>query len=113
MATDAAKLGSSRYEAVRKLSARYFAEIGTALAGRGTLADDFERDPEFRECRYVVRMCERIAEKIGQPSVTVREVLRVERGASGHVDYQRKFALYCAELEADVENNIKGMDTKK
>ena len=43
MATDAAKLGSSRYEAVRKLSARYFAEIGTALAGRGMSCNTWKK----------------------------------------------------------------------
>lgn len=33
-----------------------------------------------------------------RPQVTVKEVHRVERCATGHVDYSQKFALYCAEL---------------
>lgn len=39
-------------------------------------------------------------------AVIVEEVRRVERCASGHVDYSQKFALYCAELA------LKGADGK-
>lgn len=35
---------------------------------------------------------------LGKQPVPITQVVRVERSASGHVDYQRKFALYCAEL---------------
>ena len=34
----------------------------------------------------------------GLGPIPITEVVRVERCASGHIDYQRKFALYCAEL---------------
>jgi hypothetical protein len=34
----------------------------------------------------------------GLQPIPISAVVRVERCASGHVDYQRKFALYCAEL---------------
>lgn len=81
---------------MRKGTEVFFDEIGAALAARGSLPDDFKRDPEYKECRYVVRMCQKIAGLIGD--VSVKDVLRVERCAAGHVDYQRKFALYCLEL---------------
>lgn len=32
------------------------------------------------------------------PPVTIDDIKRVEGWASGHIDYSRKFALYCAEL---------------
>lgn len=35
---------------------------------------------------------------IGRAPVTVNDVMRVENTASGHCDYVRKFALYCAEM---------------
>jgi len=34
----------------------------------------------------------------GLPAVTMDAIARVESNACGHVDYSRKFALYCAEL---------------
>jgi hypothetical protein len=34
------------------------------------------------------------------PPLTVDEIERVEMSATGHVDYTKKFALYCAELAA-------------
>lgn len=34
----------------------------------------------------------------GLPNVTVAQIIRVETQACGHVDYARKFSLYCAEL---------------
>ncbi len=34
----------------------------------------------------------------GLPQVTLRQVIRVENQACGHVDYAHKYALYCAEL---------------
>ena len=77
----------------------FYDEIGELLKLRGSVKDDFTRDPEYRECRYVVRMCKRMAEKIGRPGIGINEVLSVERSASGHVDYQSKFALYCRELQ--------------
>jgi hypothetical protein len=77
----------------------FYEAIGAALKARGSISDDFERDPAYKECRYVVRMCQRMAEMISRPDVGLIEVMRVERGASGHCDYQRKFAMYCRELQ--------------
>lgn len=37
----------------------------------------------------------------GLEPVGMEEVVRVETTATGHVDYTRKFALYCAELVLD------------
>ncbi|WP_030188203.1 hypothetical protein [Streptomyces violaceorubidus] len=34
----------------------------------------------------------------GRPAVSLDDVVQVERQASGHSDYSRKFAFYCAEL---------------
>ena len=34
----------------------------------------------------------------GLPFVTSEEIAKADRCAAGHVDYSRKFALYCAEL---------------
>lgn len=34
----------------------------------------------------------------GLTPVSIAHVERVERAASGHIDYSRQFALYCAEL---------------
>lgn len=39
--------------------------------------------------------------KIGKPPIDPQEVFRVENCAKGHVDYQRKFVLYCTELVFD------------
>ncbi len=79
----------------------YKAVIAKALQARGALKDDFARHPVHHEANYVVRMCEKILELIGQRGgrATLEAVMRLERCASGHVDYHAKFALYCAELE--------------
>lgn len=34
----------------------------------------------------------------GLPEATAAQIIRVENQACGHVDYARKYALYCAEL---------------
>lgn len=65
------------------------------LKERGSKPDDFDYHPTMHESSYVVRMCKEIANEMGLP---IESIMRVERTASGHVDYQRKFALYCAEL---------------
>ncbi|WP_371436316.1 hypothetical protein [Polaromonas sp.] len=79
----------------------YDAVISKALKARGQKKDDFDRHPVHHEPRYVVRMCEAIVSLISQRGgrATLELVLRAERCASGHVDYQHKCALYCAEIE--------------
>lgn len=39
--------------------------------------------------------------KLGKGEVDPKKLLRVEHAAMGHVDYQRKFVLYCTELVFD------------
>ncbi len=87
------------FGSIRPDTQPYFDLIGAALASRGKAHDDFERDPNFGEPRYVIRMCQQVLARIGRADLTVQDVLRKERCASGHVDYQRKFALYCREIE--------------
>ncbi len=77
----------------------YFDVIDAALKARGRAADDRDTDPEHRVPRYVVRMCESLVAAIGEPSVDIAKVLRMERCASGHIDYHTKLALYCLELK--------------
>ncbi|OZB79884.1 hypothetical protein [Microbacterium sp. 13-71-7] len=40
----------------------------------------------------------RLRARLGRGPVTEDDVLRVERSASGHIDYAQKFALGCADL---------------
>lgn len=77
----------------------FYEAIGAALKARGSVIDDFERDPAYKEYRYVVRMCQLMVDLIARPNIELNEVMRVERCASGHCDYQRKFAMYCRELQ--------------
>ncbi len=84
---------------VRPDTQPYFDLIGTTLKARGDAKDDFDLDLEFGEPRYVIRMCQKMLARIGRADLTVQDVLRKERCASGHTDYQRKFALYCREIE--------------
>lgn len=77
----------------------YFAIIDSALKARGRLSDDYVSDPVHREPCYVVRMCESLVTAIGETSVDLTKVMRMERCASGHTDYHTKLALYCRELK--------------
>ncbi|WP_432263375.1 hypothetical protein [Cupriavidus sp. TMH.W2] len=77
--------------------------IASALRNRGSRKDDFEYDADHHEYRYVIRMCQQLAGSIRANTgkcIDLSEVLRVERMASGHADYQSKFAVYCWELGA-------------
>jgi hypothetical protein len=53
----------------------------------------FERDVMRSEV-------DRIRAEHGLPPVPMETILRAERLATGHVDYTKKFALYCAEAAA-------------
>ena len=44
----------------------------------------------------------RLRLQLGKEPVALEAVYRVETQACGHVDYARKFSLYCAELVNDV-----------
>lgn len=53
----------------------FWSAIEKALASRGKKANDYVRDPELRECNYVVRMCKGLLELIqagGSTSTTWR-----------------------------------------
>lgn len=78
--------------------------ITKALSQRGGLKDDFDRHPVYRAPMYVVRMCEAVVDLIAKRGgfATLNVILRAEQCASGHTDYQRKCALYFAEIEAGV-----------
>ena len=76
----------------------YYDLIGQALAARGRMPDDYERDAEHQEPVYVVRLCRQLANRIGRPDITLADVLRADRCASGHTDYQRRLAADCYAL---------------
>ena len=76
----------------------YYDLIGQALAARGSAPDDYQRDAEYPESVYIVRLCRQLADRIGRPDVTVADVLRADRCASGHTDYQRRLAADCYAL---------------
>lgn len=72
--------------------------IDDALCSRNSLSGDFSYDVEFGVPLYIRRLCEQLHAIIGRDDVSLRDVVAADTCASGHVDYQRKFALYCAEL---------------
>ncbi len=43
----------------------------------------------------------------GRAPVTLKDVMKVEGCASGHVDYSRKYALYCAEIVLGESPNVR------
>ncbi|WP_338924616.1 hypothetical protein V0M98_33915 (plasmid) [Pseudomonas silesiensis] len=93
---------SQRVKALRKSPFEPYASIiESALLKRGTQAGDRQINPVHKQPEYLVRLCNVLASKIqaaGNPSVTLEDVLRVERSACGHSDYEHKFAFYCADL---------------
>lgn len=80
----------------------YYGLIDEALSARSASNGDLKTDREHRVPVYVSRMCAKLAQACvarGRPDVTIKDVLRLDMLASGHVDYHRKLALYCRELE--------------
>lgn len=61
--------------------------------------------PEWQEYELLtmVRNVNRVRTHKGKPMVSVADVMVVEQQASGHLDYTKKFALYCAELAVGLE----------
>lgn len=81
--------------------APYFEIVGDHLERRGQAPGDFETGPDACTPAYVLRMAEALLTAVNAHSrgpVTLADILRADTLASGHVDYQRKIALYCAEL---------------
>ena len=62
--------------------------------------DDKYPEPEWvlYERETMLSLVNEQRAKDGKPPINREELLRAERTACGHVDYSRKFALYCAEL---------------
>lgn len=52
------------------------------------------------ELLTMLRNVNRVLAHKGQPLATKEEVSRHEQAAAGHIDYTKKFALYCAEMAA-------------
>lgn len=50
------------------------------------------------EAEELLAVVNRVRAERGLPSVEVYDVLRIEQGCSGHVDYADKYALRCAFL---------------
>ncbi|GAA3417613.1 hypothetical protein [Streptosporangium vulgare] len=50
------------------------------------------------EAEQMLDLVNRIRAEAERPPATLEEVLRIERGASGHSDYRHKYALRCAFL---------------
>jgi len=91
----------------RKLVLARMDEVFSTAAKERSQREDFVRDPHDtlsvpvwvlyeREKMHEAVNAERAA--LGLDPVSVLEVIKVENCAKGHVDYQRKFVLYCTEL---------------
>ncbi|PRX91943.1 hypothetical protein [Allonocardiopsis opalescens] len=50
------------------------------------------------EAETMLRLLNNERTERGLPLASVRDVMRLESMAAGHVDYTKKYALYCAEL---------------
>jgi hypothetical protein len=60
------------------------------------------RHPVHHMPAYVVQMCEELIAACKSHStgkIQLDDVLRIDRAACGHVDYQAKLELYCRDLE--------------
>ncbi len=69
--------------------------IQRALAERSATDGDLDKHPEHNAPKYVVRMCEALAQAIhdsGNEGVTLAEVVRLESTCTGS-DYSHKLAL--------------------
>ena len=90
-AAASAKVATSSFQAI----------VENALRERGNRDDDMRVDPAYREPNYVVRMCQALHEQLqtmGQQSVTLSEVMALERSACGHIDYIHKLDLRLSQL---------------
>lgn len=77
----------------------FAAIIQQALLGRSGKGN-LDKHPEYNAPRYVVAMCEILAQaihKAGNAYVTVAEIVRLESTCTG-ADYHQKLALRCHRL---------------
>lgn len=86
----------------RRILAKLDEVFSLASTHRGEKPIDFDKPNDSgwilyeRECMHVE--VNRLRSELGKAPVLVDQVIRAERSACGHVDYQHKFALGCREL---------------
>lgn len=68
----------------------------------GNWGDGYETAWAHHERHLMLREVNRARAEQGHDPVDVATLRRVEQLACGHVDYFKKFTLYCAELALDV-----------
>jgi len=90
---------------MRQLSDMFLSALSKAQELR--LQKNAMVDGELEWVRYerdvMFRLVNAIRLKNDAPQATLFDVMKVENQAEGHVDYSRKFALYCAELALEIE----------
>lgn len=90
----------------RRALMHLFEEVLMEAASHRSERDDMVTGPGgFPECEWVGYERDQMRAAVdaertrrGLPPVAEREIQRVEQMASGHCDYAKKYALYCAEL---------------
>jgi hypothetical protein len=65
------------------------------LSNRKSVPDYMALDPVYQVPKYVIPMCQDLCRLINRSDVDLAEVLRIEKTAVGHADYQNKLALRC------------------
>jgi hypothetical protein len=83
-----------------ELRDRFLTILGEAQKHRDELTQWVEGSPAWvlYERTRMLEAVNAVRLARGKPFVTEEDVLRVENQAFGHVDYSRKFSLYCAKL---------------
>ena len=91
---------------LRELQQRFLTKLSKAQDERPTrqafVPSPDDKYPEIEWVLYeretMLNLVNEQRAKDGKSPINREELLRAERTACGHVDYSRKFALYCAEL---------------
>lgn len=71
------------------------AMVDRHVGNRKQIPDYMAVDPIYQVPKYVVLMCEDLCQLINKPYIKLTDVLRIEKTAVGHSDYQHKLALRC------------------
>jgi len=96
---------------VNKEFDRLYATLTTAMKERDHRSDvmDFMGRRELEwvvyERQMMLGMVNHLREERGLDDVTIEEIESVESMATGHSDYAKKFALYCADLAVGAPQN--------
>lgn len=69
--------------------------VARHLTNRKTIPDYMMTDLVYQVPNYVVIMCQDLCDLIARPDINLVDVLRIEKSAVGHSDYQTKLALRC------------------